>query len=69
MNIAGYTLFDDLIIETPETQVIKYTGSKLKLLPYILNFSKKITNDSKNAALACSLCVILPYLDNNIKKT
>jgi adenine-specific DNA-methyltransferase len=45
------TLFDDLIIDTPETQAIKYTGSKLKLLPYILNLSKKITTDSKNVSV------------------
>jgi adenine-specific DNA-methyltransferase len=45
------TLFDDLIIDAPETQAIKYTGSKLKLLPYILNLSRKITNDSKNATV------------------
>ena len=42
---------DDLIIDTPETQAIKYTGSKLKLLPYILNLSKKITNDSKSVTV------------------
>ena len=36
------TLFDNLIIETPQTQAIKYTGSKLKLLPYIVSMSKSI---------------------------
>jgi adenine-specific DNA-methyltransferase len=36
-----YAPIDDLIIDTPETQTIKYTGSKLKLLPYILALSKK----------------------------
>jgi adenine-specific DNA-methyltransferase len=45
------TLFDDLVIDTPETQAIKYTGSKLKLLPYILNLSNKITGNSKNIAV------------------
>ncbi|GMO15849.1 MAG: hypothetical protein Pg6A_02090 [Termitinemataceae bacterium] len=44
-------LFDDLILDTPETQAIKYTGSKLKLLPYILNLSKKAAEKSKNAAV------------------
>jgi len=44
-------LFDDLIIDAPETQAIKYTGSKLKLLPYILSLSKKVSGDSKNAAV------------------
>ncbi|MDR1363457.1 MAG: DNA adenine methylase, partial [Spirochaetaceae bacterium] len=47
----GQILFDDLISNAPETQTIKYTGSKLKLLPYILNLSKKISCDSKNAAV------------------
>jgi adenine-specific DNA-methyltransferase len=45
------TLFDDLFIDTPETQAIKYTGSKLKLLPYILSLSKKVSGDSKNVAV------------------
>ena len=40
-----------LIMDTPETQAIKYTGSKLKLLPYILSLSKKVTGDQKNAAV------------------
>ncbi|MDR2632606.1 MAG: DNA adenine methylase [Treponema sp.] len=30
----------------PETQAIKYTGSKLKLLPYILGLSKRVSGDS-----------------------
>jgi len=45
------TLFDDLVIDTPETQAIKYTGSKLKLLSYILNLSKKVSGDVKNATV------------------
>jgi len=44
-------LFDDLIIDAPETQAIKYTGSKLKLLPYILSLSKKVSGNSKNATV------------------
>jgi adenine-specific DNA-methyltransferase len=31
-----------MIIETPSTQAIKYTGSKLKLLPHILSLSKQV---------------------------
>ena len=42
---------DDLIIDTPETQAIKYTGSKLKLLPYILSLSKKVTDGLKNVSV------------------
>jgi adenine-specific DNA-methyltransferase len=45
------TLFDDLITDTPETQAIKYTGSKLKLLPYILSLSKKVSGSSKNVTV------------------
>ncbi|MDR1468932.1 MAG: DNA adenine methylase [Spirochaetaceae bacterium] len=44
-------LFDDLVIDTPRTQAIKYTGSKLKLLPYILRLSKKIAGQSENTAV------------------
>ena len=44
-------LFDDLLIDTPETQAIKYTGSKLKLLPYILNLSKKVSGNIKNVTV------------------
>ncbi|MEM4235226.1 MAG: DNA adenine methylase [Candidatus Methanomethylicaceae archaeon] len=37
------TLFDDVItLEAPETEGIKYTGSKLKLLPYILHLARKV---------------------------
>jgi adenine-specific DNA-methyltransferase len=35
----------------PQTQAIKYTGSKLKLLPYILSMSKKASAGSHNAAV------------------
>lgn len=35
-------LFDDLVIDVPETQGIKYAGSKLKLLPHILQLVKKV---------------------------
>jgi adenine-specific DNA-methyltransferase len=44
-------LIDNLSTNTPETQAIKYTGSKLKLLPYILSLSKKVSGDSKSAAV------------------
>jgi adenine-specific DNA-methyltransferase len=35
------TLFDDLIVEAPSTEGIKYAGSKLKFLPHILSLAKK----------------------------
>jgi adenine-specific DNA-methyltransferase len=47
----SYALFDGLIIDTPETQAIKYTGSKLKLLPYILSLSKKAAAGYNNGSV------------------
>jgi adenine-specific DNA-methyltransferase len=41
-------LFADLVIDTPQTQAIKYTGSKLKLLSHILSLSKKICGNVTN---------------------
>jgi adenine-specific DNA-methyltransferase len=35
-------LFDDLVVDAPATQGIKYAGSKLKLLPYILQLVQKV---------------------------
>ena len=35
-------LFDDLVMDAPDTQGIKYAGSKLKLLPYILQLVQKV---------------------------
>jgi adenine-specific DNA-methyltransferase len=34
-------LFDDLVVDAPKTEGIKYAGSKLKLLPQILELAKK----------------------------
>jgi len=45
------SLFDDFIIEMPQTQAIKYTGSKLKLLPYILSMSKSISGSKNNVTI------------------
>jgi len=36
------SLFPDVLPETPVTEGIKYTGSKLKLLPYILRLARKV---------------------------
>ena len=35
------SLFDDMVLDAPSTQGIKYAGSKLKLLPHILELVKK----------------------------
>jgi adenine-specific DNA-methyltransferase len=40
------TFLDDIEIEAPSTEGIKYTGSKLKLLPYILSLAKKCNVDT-----------------------
>jgi adenine-specific DNA-methyltransferase len=45
------SLFDDLVVDTPETQAIKYTGSKLKLLPYILSLTKKAVGSDNNVTV------------------
>ncbi len=36
------SLFDDDVFEVPPTEGIKYAGSKLKLLPYILQMAQKV---------------------------
>ena len=36
------SLFDDLVLDAPPTEGIKYAGSKLKLLPHILQLVKKV---------------------------
>ncbi len=35
-------LFEDIPVDAPPTEGIKYAGSKLKLLPYILQLAGKI---------------------------
>ncbi|MDC3958613.1 DNA adenine methylase [Polyangium jinanense] len=35
-------LFDDIIVEAPKTEGIKYAGSKQKLLPHIIALAKKV---------------------------
>jgi len=35
-------LFDDLVVDAPATEGIKYAGSKLKLLPHILQLVNKV---------------------------
>jgi adenine-specific DNA-methyltransferase len=36
-------LFDDMVVDAPETEGIKYAGSKLKLLPHILQLVNKVS--------------------------
>ncbi len=44
MTVSGtsaLSLFEDLVLHAPKTQGIKYAGSKLKLLPHILQLAQK----------------------------
>jgi adenine-specific DNA-methyltransferase len=45
------SFYDDSIIDAPQTQAIKYTGSKLKLLPYILSMSRSISGNENNVTV------------------
>ena len=39
---SSLSLFDDFTLSVPPTEGIKYAGSKLKLLPYILQMAQKV---------------------------
>ena len=39
--IQELTLFPDIVLDAPETEGVKYAGSKLKLLPHILHLVRK----------------------------
>jgi len=39
--MTNKSLFNDLIVDVPSTEGIKYAGSKLKLLPYILDLAQR----------------------------
>lgn len=43
-NLLPLSLFEDITINAPTTEGIKYAGSKLKLLPYILQLAKKVNH-------------------------
>ena len=40
MQMTG--LSDDIVTDAPPTEGVKYAGSKLKLIPYILRLIKKV---------------------------
>lgn len=40
--MQALALFDDLVVTVPKTEGIKYAGSKLKLLPYILSLVRQV---------------------------
>lgn len=40
------SLFNDIVVDAPLTEGIKYAGSKLKFLPYILKLAKKVSAKS-----------------------
>ena len=39
--MTALPLFDDVVVDAPSTEGIKYAGSKLKLLPYILYLARR----------------------------
>ncbi|MGH7951010.1 MAG: DNA adenine methylase [Limisphaerales bacterium] len=43
MTTQTLNLFDDMVIDAPKTEGIKYAGSKLKLLPHILQLVNKVS--------------------------
>ena len=42
MSTQTLNLFADMVVDVPRTEGIKYAGSKLKLLPYILQLVQKV---------------------------
>lgn len=42
MSVQTLNLFANLVVDAPQTEGIKYAGSKLKLLPYILQLVRKV---------------------------
>jgi adenine-specific DNA-methyltransferase len=42
MSTQTLNLFSDVVVDAPQTEGIKYAGSKLKLLPYILQLVQKV---------------------------
>lgn len=40
--MENLSLLDDLVVDAPPTEGVKYAGSKLKLLPYILQLTRKV---------------------------
>src|ERR1017187_10531810 len=43
MTMQTLSLFDDMVVDAPQTEGIKYAGSKLKLLPHILQLVNKVS--------------------------
>lgn len=46
MSKQTQSLFSDIYVDAPFTEGIKYAGSKLKLLPYILQLAQKVKADT-----------------------
>ena len=42
MRAAQVNIFNEPVITTPETEGIKYAGSKLKILPYIIKIVSEL---------------------------
>ncbi len=41
-NLFPLSLFEDIVLDAPRTEGIKYAGSKLKLLPHILRLARQV---------------------------
>lgn len=41
LNMQNLSLFENIVVKAPTTEGVKYAGSKLKLLPYILYLANK----------------------------
>ena len=48
IDVKNDVFLHDIIFDVPKTQAVKYAGSKLKILSYILSMSQSISGESKN---------------------
>ena len=46
MTAGAQALFPEMVVDAPPTEGVKYAGSKLNLLPYILQLAKKVRPES-----------------------
>ena len=44
--MKAFPQFDELVLSTPQTQGVKYIGSKLKVIPYILRLAREVNAET-----------------------
>lgn len=44
--MGNLSLFNDIVVDAPKTEGIKYTGSKLKLISYVLQLAQRVKANS-----------------------